>query len=185
MSMPASSIELVTAEQLAGLHVPGKTEELVRGQLLVREPPGTRHGSVAARLTFLIADHVYRHNLGVVCSQDTGFKLESDPDTVRAPDVAFISQIRAGQIPLRGYAAVAPDLVVEILSPDDRPGEVLTKVGQWLEAGSSVVWVIDPQRVAARVYRHDGALAIVGADGRLDAEPVLPGFSCALADALR
>jgi len=186
MAMPAQSIsQLVTAEELPRLHVPGKTEELVRGHLVVREPPGTRHGAVAARLTYLIADHVYRHDLGVMCSQDTGFKIESNPDTVRAPDVAFVSHARAGQIPARGYAPFAPDLVVEIVSPDDRPGEGLAKVGQWLDAGVTLVWVIDPLRREARAYGSDGALTLVSAEGELRGEPVLPGFVFTLADALR
>jgi len=184
--MPADSIaHLLTAEELLRLDVAGKATELWRGRLLVREAPGTRHGSIAARLAYLLADHVYRNNLGVVCGQDTGFKIESDPDTVRAPDVAVVCRARVGLIPLRGYAAFAPDLVAEIVSPDDRPGEVLTKVGQWIDAGTMLVWVIDPSRVEARTYRDDGGLTIVSSDGLLDASPVLPGFTCALAEVLR
>jgi Uma2 family endonuclease len=184
--MPAKSVShFVTAEELPQLDVPGKVTELVRGRLLVREPPGTRHGSVAARLTYLLADHVYRHELGVVCSQDTGFKLASGPDTVRAPDVAVIGRSRADQIPRRGYAPLAPDLAVEIVSPDDRPGELLAKVADWLDAGSKLVWVIDPLRGVARVYRDDGDVTIIPADGELDGEGVLPGFSCALAEVFR
>ena len=186
VAMPARATSpTINAEELQRVVVPGKTTQLVRGQLLVREPPGTRHGSIAARLTYLLADHAYRHELGVVCSQDTGFKLESDPDTVRAPDVAFIGRARVDQIPERGYAAFAPDLVAEIVSPDDRPGELLAKVGQWLDAGTQLVWVIDPSRAEARVYRDDGELTIVSADGVLEGELVLPGFKCALAEVLR
>lgn len=185
MAMPADLMHLVTAEELERLDVPGKSTELVRGQLIVREPPGTWHGGVAARLTYLIADYVYRHDLGVVCAQDTGFKIESEPDTVRAPDVAFVDRVHAAEIPTTGYAPFAPDLAVEIVSPDDRPGELLAKVGQWLDAGTRVVWVIDPARTVARVYRDDGDLAIIPAGGSLDGEAVLPGFTCALADILR
>jgi len=187
MAMPADSMShLLTAEQLSGVTLRGKSAELVRGHIVVREPPGTRHGSIAARLSYLLADHVYRHDLGVVCSQDTGFKIESEPDTVRAPDVAFIGRARVGQIPATGYAAFAPDLVAEIVSPDDRPGELLAKVAQWLAAGTRLVWVIDPERREARAYREDGDLAVIGAEGRLlGGESVLPGFSCLLADVLR
>ena len=186
MAMPADSMSrLLTAEQLSGVALPGKATELVRGHLIVREPPGTRHGSIAARLSYLLSDHVYRHDLGVVCSQDTGFKIESDPDTVRAPDVAFIGGARADQIPATGYAAFAPDLVAEIVSPEDRPGELLAKVAQWLDAGTRLVWVIDPARSEARVYRDDGDLTIIGADGSLGGERVLPGFRCTLAEVLR
>lgn len=186
MAMPADSIShLLTAEDLARVDLPGKATELLRGRLVVREPPGARHGSVAARLTYLLADHVYRDHLGVVFAQDTGFKIGSDPDTVRAPDVAFVDRAHADRIPTRGYAALAPDLVVEIVSPDDRPGELLTKIGEWLDAGCRLVWVIDPARDAARVYRDDGELTLVAADGYLDGGVVLPGFTCALADLLR
>lgn len=186
MAMPAESItQLMTSEELLHADIPGKSTELLRGRLIVREPPGTRHGSVAGRLNYLLADYVYRHDLGVVCGQDTGFKIESNPDTVRAPDVAVVCRPRMGQIPPRGYALFAPDLAAEIVSPDDRPGEVLAKVAQWLEAGTRVVWVIDPSRGAAYAYRDDGDLAIVGVDGVLDATPVLPGFSCPLAEILR
>jgi len=184
--MPAESIShLITAEELLGIRTPGKSTQLQRGHLLVREPPGTRHGSIAARLTYLLADYVYRHDLGLVCGQDTGFKIESDPDTVRGADVAFVGRERVDQIPARGYATFAPDLVAEILSPDDRAGEVLAKVGQWLDSGCKLVWVIDPIRRQARVYREDGELSIIPADGSLDGAPVVPGFSCALAEVLR
>jgi len=184
MAMPADSMaHLVTAEELLGLYLPGKSTELVRGQLVVREPPSTRHGSVAARMVYLLSDHVYRHHVGVVVVE-AGFKIESDPDTVRAPDVAFIDRSREDQLPATGYAAFAPDLAVEVVSPGDRTGELLAKVGQWLDAGTSMVWLIDPQRVKAHIYRDDGEVTIVAADGRLDGDPILPGFACSLADVL-
>jgi Uma2 family endonuclease len=186
VAMPAhSTSDLLTAEELARVEIPGKTTELLRGRLVVREPPGTRHGSVAARLTFLLGDHVYRHHLGVLTAQDTGFKIEVNPDTVRAPDVAFVDRARADRIPARGYAELAPDLAAEIVSPDDRPGELLAKVGQWLDAGTKLVWIIDPARSEARVYTDDGGLTIVPADDTLDGGCVLPGFRCALADVLQ
>jgi len=178
--MPAESASIMTAEELERVHLPGKSTELVRGRLLVREPPGTYHGKIAAKLSFLVASFVYAHDLGDVFGQDTGFKIASDPDTVRAPDFAFLARERASAIRPRGYAAVAPDLVVEIASPDDRPGEVLAKVGDWLDAGVRLVWVIDPQRAEAHVHRPDGGLELIEADGALDGEAVLPGFSCQL-----
>jgi Uma2 family endonuclease len=184
MAMQAESMaHLVTAEELLGLYLPGKSIELVRGHLVVREPPSTRHGAVAARLAYLLSDHVYRHDLGLVIL-DAGFKIESDPDTVRAPDVAFIDRSRAGQLPATGYASSAPDFAVEVVSPGDRAGELLAKVGQWLDAGTTLVWVIDPARAKASIYRDDGEVTIVAADGRLDGAPVLPAFTCSLADVL-
>lgn len=183
MVMPAQELShLMTAEEILTLDLPGKSAELVRGHLVVREPPSTWHGSLSARLLYLIARHAYAHELGVVFGQDTGFHIESDPDSVRAPDVAFVSRSRAVLIPRRGYARLAPDLVVEIISPGDRRGELLAKVGQWLDAGAQLVWLVDPQRTAATVYRADGSVEVVSADGRLDGEQVLPGFACALAE---
>jgi Uma2 family endonuclease len=122
------------------------------------------------------------HRLGAVFGQDTGFRIASDPDTVRAPDLAFVKRERVSLIPPRGYAALAPDLVAEIVSPDDRPADVLAKVAEWLEAGVAIAWVIDLERKAAQVYRADGSVATVGPAGNLDGEGVLPGFSCALTE---
>ena len=185
MAMQAESMaHLVTAEELLGLYVPGKSVELVRGHLVVRELPSTRHGAVAARLAYLLSDHMNRHDLGVVIL-DAGFEIESDPDTRRAPDVAFIDRSRAGQLPATGYARLAPDFAVEVVSPGDRAGELLAKVGQWLDAGTTLVWVVDPARAKASVYRDNGEVTIiVAADGRLDGAPVLPAFTCSIADVL-
>ncbi len=173
-----------TAGELERVSLPGKVTELVRGRLVVREPPGTRHGAIAANLTYYISDHVRRQGLGTVFAQDTGFKIASNPDTVRAPDVAFVARERAGGIPPRGYAELAPDLLVEVLSPDDRAAEVLAKVADWLAAGVRLVWVVDPERKEARVYRPDGSQALLGEFDALDGEDVLPGFSCPLAQIL-
>lgn len=180
MAMPLEA--LMTAEELLVLDLPGKSTELVRGRLIVREPPGTYHGRISAKLLFLLGQHVYARKLGDLFGQDTGFKIGTNPDTVRAPDVAFLSAGRGDQIGRRGYAALAPDLVAEVLSPDDRAGEVLNKVGDWLDAGVQIVWVIDPDRREARVYRADGSLTTIDASGALEGEDVLPGFACRLSD---
>lgn len=182
MVMPAEA--LLTAEELQALDMPGKSTELVRGRLIVREPPATYHGKVAAKLLFRLGEHVYPRNLGELFGQDTGFKIAADPDTVRAPDVAFLAADRATAIKARGYAPLAPDLVAEILSPDDRPGEVLGKVADWLDSGVRIVWVIDPMRREGRVYRQDGSLGTIGADGVIEGEDMLPGFVCPLASIL-
>jgi len=171
---------LLTAADVERMSVPDKQVELLRGQLVVREPPGSWHGVVAANLAYFLGDFVRRHRLGLVFAQDTGFKIASDPDTVRAPDVAFVARERTGAIRARGYAELAPDLLAEILSPDERPAEVLAKVADWLGAGTKLVWVIDPERSEARVYRSDGSLSILQEHDSLDGEDVLPGFSCRL-----
>ena len=170
----------MTAEELERLDIPGKVTELIRGHLIVREPRGTSHGRIAATLCMLLGNFVRRENLGAVFAQDTGFKIESDPDTVRAPDVAYLSTGRLGAVGRRGYAAVAPDLAAEVVSPDDRASELLSKVAAWLRAGSRLVWVVDPDREEVRVYRPDGSVRIVPGDGSLDGEDVLPGFACSV-----
>lgn len=174
------SSSALTARDVERVSLPGKLVELVRGQLVVREPPGTRHGAIAAKLGYYLSDFVQQHGLGIVFAQDTGFKIGSDPDTVRAPDVAFVSRDRAAQIPPRGYADLAPDLLAEILSPGDAPAEVLAKVADWLAAGTRLVWLVDPQRPEVRVYRRDGSLSILGENDALEGEDVLPGFTCPL-----
>jgi Uma2 family endonuclease len=175
---------LLTAEEVERLSLPDKQVELVRGRLIVREPPGTWHGAIAANLARVLGAFVHREGLGLVFGQDTGFKIAADPDTVRAPDVAFVARERAGLIRRRGYAALAPDLLAEILSPDDRPAEVLAKVADWLAAGTRIVWVVDPERREVRVYRQDGSLSILRESDSLDGEDVLPGFSGSVAEIL-
>jgi Uma2 family endonuclease len=170
---------LMTADELLRTHIPDKRVELVRGVLVVREPPGLRHGRIALELGHRLTDHVKRGSWGQVYVE-SGFKLATDPDTVRGPDVAFISRARLPDPEPVGYPVLAPDLVAEVLSPGDRPGEILVKVADWLFAGAKLVWVIDPERRVARVYRHDGTEQIVTADQPLDGEDVVPGFSCPL-----
>lgn len=175
-SMAAS---LMTAEELLGSSLPDKSTELVRGVLVVREPPGGWHGHLAAKLTFLLGQHVYPRNAGMLLGQDTGFLIARDPDTVRAPDVAFVAAERSGAIGA-GYIPFAPDLAVEILSPGDQPGEVREKVSDWLAAGTRLVWVIDYERATAQVHRADGSTDLVQGDRALSGEHVLPGFRCPL-----
>lgn len=181
---PVAPAPLQTAADLEHFNQPGKTAELIRGVLIVREPPATSHGDRAARLTVRVGGFVEREGLGRVFAQDTGFKIERDPDTVRAPDLAFVARARLDRIPEAGYADLAPDLVCEILAPSDRPGEVLEKVGQWLSAGVRLVWVLDPARQHARIYRADGSTKLVGIEGELDGEDVVLGFRCPLREVL-
>lgn len=182
-NMPSSS-PVMTADELLHLNLPDKRTELVRGRLIVREPAGWVHGVVAMRIGAKLVEHVERAGAGVVLAAETGFQLESDPDTVRAPDVAFVAQARIPPGSPRGFPSLAPDLAVEVLSPDDRPGEVLAKIGDWVSAGTRLVWVVDPVRRLTRVYRSDGTESMVAADGVLDGEDLLPGFACPLASLL-
>ena len=179
-----SATDLMTADQLLEYDDRGMRTELVRGRLVVREPAGYRHGTIAALVLSRILAYVEAkqaashspHPLGNVLAAETGFTLNRSPDTVRAPDVAFVAWDRRPKSTL-GFAELAPDLAVEVLSPGDRPGEVLAKVADWLTAGTSLVWVIDPDRHTARVYRADGSAAILGDGESLDGEKTLPGFT--------
>jgi len=103
---------------------------------------------------------------------------------VRGPDVAFVRKDRLPAPIPTSYLEFAPDVVVEVLSPGDRPGEVLAKVGDWLDAGARLVWVLDPERRLARVYRADGTEHMLEETDQLLGEDILPGFSCALASIL-
>jgi Uma2 family endonuclease len=172
---------LMTADELSHVYVPGKRTELVKGVLVVRELPGYRHGLVIMDLATRLDTHVRAAALGRVLPE-VGFKLATDPDTVRGPDIAFVSKARLPDPQAAGYPAGAPDLVVEVLSPGDRAGEVLAKVADWLSAGARLIWVIDPARRIARVYRLDGTEQILTASDALDGEDVVPGFTCPLGE---
>ena len=170
--------DLMTAEELLRKQPPHKRTELVSGRMIVREPAGHRHGRIAADLAYRLQHYVKAESLGVVYAAETGFVLSRNPDTVRAPDVAFIRRERLPEPEPTGYAELAPDLVVEVLSPDDRPGEVLAKVDDWLSAGTRLAWVVDPSRRQIRVYRRDGSRRTVGDSDLLNGEDVVPGFRC-------
>ena len=174
----------MTAEELLHLNLPGKRTELVRGQLVVSEPPGFVHGIIVVRISERMASFVRDQTLGGVVVAESGFTLERAPDTVRAPDVGFVHRDRVPDPLPRGYAEFAPDLAVEVLSPSNRPGAMLAKVADWLRAGSRLVWVVDPIRRSARVYRADGTETLVSIDEALDGEDLLPGFSLPLASVL-
>src|SRR5919109_5489861 len=171
--VPSMTAPLMTAEELLHAHIPDKRTELVRGRLIVREPAGYRHGAVTMNLAVRLGQHVQLTGAGELLAAETGFTLFRNPDTVRAPDIAFV---RRERIPgeTGGFPHMAPDLAGEVLSPDDRPGETLAKVGDWLEAGTQLVWVIDPERRVARVYRQDGTEALLPQTHALQGEDVLP-----------
>jgi Uma2 family endonuclease len=182
MSEPPTVPTVLTAEELFYLNLPDKQTELVRGRLIVREPPGYRHGLVTFAVAARIGEFVRANNLGVVVAAETGFKLFSNPDTVRAADAAFLRLDRAPNPPPSGYLSLAPDLAVEVVSPSDRTGEIQAKVSDWLSAGSRLVWLIDPGRKRAIVYREDSSVDLLADQDALNGEDVLPGFACSLAD---
>lgn len=182
--VPAMAAALMTADELLRVHFPDKRVELVRGVLVVREPPGFRHGRIAANLTARLVAHIGAAGAAQVVVGEAGFKLATAPDTVRGPDVAVVSRDKIPDPEPMAFPPIVPDLVVEIVSPADRPGEVLAKVADWLSAGTPLVWVIDPGHRVARVYRPDGTEQILDPEQRLDGEDVVPGFSCPIAEIL-
>src|SRR2546426_11775727 len=173
-----------TTDNILHSNIPDNRTELVRVVLVVREPAGYNHGRVIAQLTGWLWSHVERTDAGQLLGAETGFTLFRDPDTVRAPDIAFVHRDRLPDPASRGFVELAPDLVVEVLSPDDRPGETLGKVGDWLQAGTRLVWGIALERRAAGIYRADGTETSVTEAGELSGEEVLPGFACPLSSLL-
>src|SRR6266704_4101153 len=144
----------MTADELLAMPDDGWRYELVKGELIRMAPTGDEHGEVTMELATPLHLHVKKHNLGRVYAAETGFKLESDPDTVRALDIAFVRRERIEATgTLKGYRPGAPDLVVEVLSPSDRIGKVEGKVAQWLETGARMVWVVSPKLHTITVYR--------------------------------
>ncbi len=142
---------------------------------------GNRHGRITVELTLLLGNHVKKAGLGVLVAAETGFLLSRDPDTVRAPDIAFIRKERSGAPPDDGYVIGAPDLAVEVLSPDDRAGAVKSKVRDWLDAGCALVWVVDPKKLSVTAHRRGGARLLTGQDV-LGGEDVVPGFEIRVAE---
>jgi len=174
---------VMTAEELLQYRNEPYRQELIGGTLYEMEPPGALHGAVAAQIVARLAEHVRHHGLGRVFAAETGFHLRSDPDTVRAPDAAFVTRERIEAIGIpAGYWPGAPDLAVEVVSPSDRGPQVEAKALDWLAAGSRAVVVLDPSDRVATVYRPDAAAEIVAGSRTLDLDHVVPGFAVPVAD---
>lgn len=180
MTTPTKS---VTAEELLEKPADGFRYELVEGKLRKMAPAGNVHGYIAANFLGSLQRHVRTGELGRVYAAETGFRLSSDPDTVRAPDVAFVSRTRieaAGEI--AGYWPGAPDLAVEVLSPSDTHAEVTEKSLAWLEAGCRLVLAVDPSQRTVTAYRSRQDIRILTRDDTIDGADVVPGFALAVSD---
>ena len=167
----------VTAEALLQLPDDGFRYELVKGALVQTAPAGSEHGALAMRIGWRLAQHVETHKLGEAFAADTGFHIASNPDTVRAPDLAFVRQERvaaAGDV--RGFWPGAPDLAVEVISPSDTYTEVEDKVLDWLRAGTLMVVVVNPRQRTVTVYRSMTDIAILTQNDVLDGKDVVPGW---------
>lgn len=145
-------------------------------------PAGFDHGSIVINVSFFLTGFVREHHLGRATGAETGFQISRDPDTVRAPDVAFVRADRVPSGPTPGFFQGPPDLAVEVLSPSDPAGEVLDKVQQWLDAGCQAVWLIDPQRRTVAVYDAGQHQVLRSDTDELTGGDLLPGFRLLLAD---
>lgn len=171
-----------SAEELWNLPDDGQRRELVEGQLRVMAPAGAEHGRVASTANRLLSVHAHAAGTGVTFGAETGFILGSDPDTVRAPDAAFVHQARADVVgrTVRFWPG-APDFAVEVVSPGDSFGEVESKALNWLAAGATALLVLDPARRSATVYRAGGDVRVY-TDGELDLSDAVPGWRVRVAD---
>ena len=176
--MTTTKRKLLTAEDLLELHSKGVKGELIRGVFCEIVSAGIEHGEVAANFSGEIRTFIRPKRLGRVFTSDSGIRLERGPDTVREPDVGFIS---AERLPLgtrvTGYSEVVPELVIEIVSPSGTVREMYDRACMWLRHGVTLVWVAYPDTRTVDVYRQDGPTVTLFEDDVLDGAPVLPGFT--------
>lgn len=166
-----------TAEDLLALADDENRYELVRGELIMMTPASARHGKFASRLDRALGGYVEEHELGEVYTAEPGFELEAEPPTVRAPDVAFV---RRERIPPEGepdgFWAIAPDLVIEIISPSETAQAIHEKVADYLRAGTQLLWLIYPASQAAMEYLPPMDARRLTVEDDLNGGDVVPGF---------
>jgi Uma2 family endonuclease len=165
----------MTAEELIVLPKDGFRYELKAGELYKTMPAGEEHGFTAMAFGWRLAQFVETNSLGRVYAAETGFKLATNPDTVLAPDVAFVRQEKLTQVQ-KGYPNIVPDLVVEVVSPYDVYTEVEDKVKEWLEYGVTVVVVVNPHQRTVKVHRSITDVLILTEQDVLRLEEILPGW---------
>ena len=173
---------LISAEEFMKLPQPadGSKEELVRGEIVTMPPTKQEHGLVQAQIVYLLKSTVIPNRSGWVGSE-SGVILERDPDSVRGPDVYFFGIERMPTRP-SGYAEIAPDLAVEIRSPDDRPGRRREKIRAYLAAGTRLVWDVNPEDRSVTVYAGNQRGVVYDDADTIDGGDVLPSFKCPVAD---
>ncbi len=179
-----TEVQLLTADDLLRMPEDGFRHELIDGELRKMAPAGSQHGRVALKVTIPLGKFVESNDLGVVFAAETGFKLRTNPDTVRAPDAAFVTKQRFEQVgDVTGYWPGAPDLAIEVLSPGDRFSEVEEKVFDWLDAGTRLVIVLDPRKRTGTAYRSRSSIRVYTDTETLDASDVVPGWTLDVARA--
>jgi Uma2 family endonuclease len=174
--------QLITANELLRMPDDGFRYELVQGALRRMSSAGFRYGRLIMNIAASLDHHVRAQRLGVVCAAETGFLLATDPDTVRAADVAFIRQERLDPAAEpEGYWPGAPDLVVEVVSLNDLSTEVDAKVTDWLDAGTRMVVVVNPRTRSVTVYRSRAQIVVLREQDTLDGSDVVPGWTLPVA----
>ncbi|MEX2216342.1 MAG: Uma2 family endonuclease [Phycisphaeraceae bacterium] len=178
-----TTLHITTADQLLRHASELGPCELFAGQLIHKKFAGFDQGCIGSTIASAMYLHAKHHRLGVVTSADTGFLLRKNPDTVLAPDTAFVARARIPAHGIRGYFPGPPDLAVEVRSPRDTIEKARKKAKLWIESGCRLAWLIDPEPKAAYVFRPGAAKPLVlKGDVALDGEEVLPGFKLALGD---
>ena len=178
------AVTLLTAEDLLQMPRDDWRSELIEGVLHRMPPPGFEHGSIAARFGGLLFAHVNQHKLGRVLAAETGFQISSDPDTVRAADVAFVTneRLRQAHFDRHKYFPGAPVFLVEVLSPSDSYSDVEKKVADWLAAGSGLVVLADPAKELLFAHRPGKPVQILSREDTLDASDVVSGWKVPVAE---
>jgi Uma2 family endonuclease len=170
--------KLTTAEELLRMPDDGLRRELIHGEVRTMAPAGHQHGRIAQRIAGFLWQHVTANDLGQVYAAETGFKLASNPDHVRAPDAAFVRRERVTAVgDAEGYWPGAPDLAVEVVSPSDTFADVEEKVFDWLDAGTRGVVVVNPKKRSVTVYRSVSDVRILSETESLSVEEVVPGWN--------
>jgi len=172
-----TEIQPRTAEELFRMPDDGFRHELVKGELRTMTPAGSKHGSLVIKLASLLLQHVETHALGEVFGPDTGFKIADSPDTVRAPDIAFVRQERipSGELTEKFWPG-APDLAVEVISPTDTLYELDEKIEEYMASGVTLVWVVNPKKRTVTAYRPGASPEVLSENDQLDGRPLLPTF---------
>ncbi len=177
--------KLLTAEEFFRLPAPGDEtqQELVRGEVITMPPHGGMHGVSCNKTGRRLGNFVEDNDRGTVTSNDTRFITERGPDSVRGPDIAYWSKERLPAIPL-GYIEIAPDMLVEVLSPSNTTKQILAKLREYFARGVRLVWVIAPEDRALTVHRTPEEGRLLHETASVTGEDVLPGFTCRVSDLL-
>lgn len=173
--------KLITADELLVMPNTRFGFELVCGELKEYMPTGMLHGIIATRIGTQLSFFVSENNLGVVLAAETGFNIFQNPDTVRAPDSAFIGKEKLKKYGLtEKFFPAAPDLAVEVVSPNDRKKDIESKIKDYLSAGVELIWVIYPKNKVVAVYRQNNLVSILRETDTLEGEEILPNFQLSL-----